>query len=489
MIIKYIKFKEVINESKDILSNRFNLITSKGINSVGKSTYCRLLFYALGYSIPPTENIKFEKIYSEIGVLVGEKEYIIKRERNILYVQNKDCSFKRQYFLPNDHIAFLSFLFNINNPMISRNLLGLMYIDQEKGWTLLNRGKVIGGIRFSIDELVAALQGVDCDELFAKRNTLEDTIDKYQSLLKMNSIKEEYYEDNDNLNILSGSEELNRRIAALQLSIKDIKNDLKEIDAIIKQDEDFFSYIESMNLSLRYGEKLIKITKDNIVNSCSTEFLRAQKSILESELYNLTNQKVMLSNKLASINEIPNLFGESAVSTEKSINKALSLLNLDVYNIQKSLDKAKSKLETINIEIRNKMRYCNEYVQKIYNLIERYSYELKIEKSITKNIDFIFTNNLKCKTGANFQKLIIAYKVAIIKVVESVINEKLILVIDSPKAKELDDTNTSLIMNFLKDKLSENQVIVASIYKQEDLFIDFNRIIRIKNKAIEKRGK
>ena len=58
---------------------------------------------------------------------------------------------------------------------------------------------------------------------------------------------------------------------------------------------------------------------------------------------------------------------------------------------------------------------------------------------------------------------------------------------DSPKAKELDDVNTKQIMDFLKDKLSENQVIVASIYSENELFTSFDKEITLNGKAIEKR--
>ena len=76
MIIKRIKLIEYPEQSEDFLNPKFNLITSNNTNSVGKSTYCRLLFYALGYPVPSTENIKFEKVKTELTILEGEKEYI-----------------------------------------------------------------------------------------------------------------------------------------------------------------------------------------------------------------------------------------------------------------------------------------------------------------------------------------------------------------------------------------------------------------------------
>lgn len=45
-----------------------------------------------------------------------------------------------------------------------------MYVDQDKGWTLLNRGTVIGKIKFSIEELLAGLNGIDIDDFDRKEN-------------------------------------------------------------------------------------------------------------------------------------------------------------------------------------------------------------------------------------------------------------------------------------------------------------------------------
>lgn len=488
MIIKRIKLIEYPEQSEDFLNPKFNLITSNNTNSVGKSTYCRLLFYALGYPVPSTENIKFEKVKTELTILEGEKEFSIMRDSKNLSIKSADNSFSQEYNLPNEHTAFLSFLFEVNSPLISKNLLGLMYIDQEKGWTLLNRGKVIGGIRFSIDELISALKGTNCDDLFAKRNALEESVEKYKSLLKMNSIKEEYYENNNNLNLLSLSEDLRRRMASLQLAIQEIKKDINDIASVIKQDTTFFTYIEAMNLYVRNGDDLIKITKDNIENSCSVEYLKAQKAILEARLNKLNNEKIKLQKEIESVETIPDLLGENkVVDTEKKINHVLSSVNIDIENIKFVLANVKEELETVKKQIRDRLRRENEYIKQVYDLFVEYAKELNVEKTISPKEDYIFTDNLKCRTGANFQKLIIAYKIAVLKVVESVINKKLFFIVDSPKAKELDDYNTKQIMEFLKAKLSENQVIIASIYSEKELFTSFDKVITLNEKAIETR--
>ena len=75
---------------------------------------------------------------------------------------------RKIYVLPEQIKELHSKIFNTENEEILNNLLGTFYFDQEKGWTLLNRGVVIGSIHFNIDELVRGISGKDCSRLFLK---------------------------------------------------------------------------------------------------------------------------------------------------------------------------------------------------------------------------------------------------------------------------------------------------------------------------------
>ena len=75
------------------------------------------------------------------------------------------------------------------------------------------------------------------------------------------------------------------------------------------------------------------------------------------------------------------------------------------------------------------------------------------------------------------------FKVAFLKVIEEVLNTKLIFVLDSPRGKELDSENLKLIMKIVEEDLAENQVIVASIYDD----FKYSSKIELKDRAIEQR--
>ena len=486
MRIEKLILEEKPNVCDDTFHENFNLITSNDTNSSGKSTYCRLIFYALGYTVPSTEGIVFDKLDTTIFIENKGKKFVVKRSAKILTVELENETWVKQYVLPEEHISFVAYVFGVDNLRVARNLLGLMYIDQEKGWTLFNRGKVIGNNRFSIDQLVAALKNIDCEELFREQEVIESEIEKYQAFLNMNSIKEEYYENNNNLELISLGEDIRRRIASVQLAIQDVRNSINEINKVIKQDKSFFEYIESMNLYIKTAEGSVKVTKNNIENSCNVEYLNAEKSLLMNQLSRLEDERTKLLREYEQVCNGTNLFGENiTVDMEKKINSVLSTINVDVETIKELLNQAKKERESVKAQIKRKIRWDNEYITEIYELFCDYARQLNVEKNISNKTDYIFTDDLKGKSGAIFQKLIIAYKVAVIKVVERAIGTELFLVIDSPKSKELDNKNTKMIMEFLKRELSDNQVIIASIFSQEDLFVDFDKVIVFKNRAIE----
>ena len=55
-VLKEGMFRKVVK-----FSEKLNIIYSKK-NSVGKTTFLRAIFYAIGYPIPSTKGIKFDKM-------------------------------------------------------------------------------------------------------------------------------------------------------------------------------------------------------------------------------------------------------------------------------------------------------------------------------------------------------------------------------------------------------------------------------------------
>lgn len=170
-------------------SDSANLIHSKQ-NSKGKTTLLRFLLYSLGYNIPNTRKIKFGRCEVET-VICTEKmgEVTLSRTANSHIVLSTSDE-RTTYVLPEQQNELHSLLFGTNNIDILENLLGAFYVDQEKGWTLLNRGVAIGSIRFSIEELIRGLSGRDCTALIQQESKPSRELGKYKQMFSVAQYQE-----------------------------------------------------------------------------------------------------------------------------------------------------------------------------------------------------------------------------------------------------------------------------------------------------------
>lgn len=482
MIIRKLVLKEGMETNVDEFSKKRNLIYSL-TNTKGKSTYLRLMFYALGYPIPNMKGVNYNNISTEITFIEKEKECVVCREGDLLFlnVNGKTLTFT----LPSEHLAFLSYIFEYENIKILKNLLGFMYVDQDKGWSLLNRGTVIGKIKFNIEELLSGLNDVDIDNLLEEKSKLQLDKDKYMAMLNIHELSEQVYERNGEVFISDMEKELIERIAYCNLKIENTKQSLVELNSVILKEKQFYDYIDSMCLSVKKDDVVIPVNRDTLVNSITNyEYLKARRSILVTDIEKLKRERSVFEVKLSDYenkNMQMSLFNDE--SKHSVIDKQLATLNIDQKVVEQLLVKSKEELKRVNSMIKKRIKDNNHYITKIYDYVLKYAKLLGVDDKMVYKDDYIFTSDLKSMSGAVLQKMVFAFKVAFLKVIEEKMNTKLIMVLDSPKGKELDDDNKQLIENLINQELRYNQVFIASIYD-----FDHDKKIQIKEQAIENRG-
>lgn len=360
-----------------------------------------------------------------------------------------------------------------------------MYIDQEKGWTLLNRGIVIGKNRFSIEELLAGLNNVNIDELIERQNKLKLNKEKYTTMLDVQELKEKVIEDNGEIFFDDTEKELNNKISYYRLKIKNEIDALNEINDVLNKDKEFFEFIDSMNLSVKQEDVIIPVNRETLLYSKQNyDFLNARKKITTINIERLKKEKKNYEIKLKEYleaNAQTNLFNSE--DDNNVIEKQLANLNIDQAALESLLEDNNAKLKNIKSEIKNNIEINNSYITKIFNYVYEFAVQLEVDDKIINKEDFIFTSDLKSLSGGVLQKIVFAFKVAFLKVVEEEMNTKLFMVLDSPKGRELDDHNMKLIEKLVESQLSDNQIFFASIYKLKN-----EKTIRIKKMAIEGRN-
>lgn len=134
------------------------------------------------------------------------------RHNNIVIIKYSD-DVEKSVDLKEDNYRLLvqSQIFNTDNYSLLKNILMPMYIDQDKGWTLLNREKVIGNNRFDISDFVASLSGVDIMVINKEIEEINKEIEKYKALSQMAILKSEFSKKyNNKIKNTKGLDERNK---------------------------------------------------------------------------------------------------------------------------------------------------------------------------------------------------------------------------------------------------------------------------------------
>ena len=94
---------------------------------------------------------------------------------------------------------------------------------------------------------------------------------------------------------------------------------------------------------------------------------------------------------------------------------------------------------------------------------------------------YLFTSNLKELSGAVLHKTVFSFRLAYIIEIEKVLGIKLPILLDSPKGKEVDDSNISKMMQILQRDFPDNQIIIASIYH----YVSNEHVITLKGQLLD----
>ena len=481
MIIKSIRLTEGMSSRFIEFSNETNLVHSQQ-NSKGKTTLLRFILYAIGYNIPNTKKIHFENCEAEI-VIISEKvgEIILCRTSDAYIVVNVQGE-RKTYVLPEQQNELHSIIFGTNNADILKNLLGVFYVDQEKGWTLLNRGVVIGKIHFNIEEFIRGLSGRDCAVLLEQEKRLSRELGKYRQMFSVAKYQETIEIDEGSLAVNSYDEMIDSELEQLKIKQKSLKKELKRIDHEIKDNKQFVKYIEDMKLIVKDPNGVeILVTADNIIGfNDSIDYLIAKHKIISAELSSVSNKISGMENK--------NSFESEQLSfweSEKMIDifdRRIASINMDAVAVSKEIKELEKNIKAVRKEISDSTKINNAVVNSLYKNVLKYAVELGVGDDESMAASYLFTSNLKELSGALLHKTVFAFRLAYIIEIKNSINLTLPIILDSPSGKEIDQNNIKLMMNILKRDFSDHQIIIASIFEYD---FDKLNVIEIINKLIE----
>ena len=480
------KFKKLVvtygkAERRFEFSEGTTLIFSKE-NSVGKSTLLRFLFYSFGYNIPGTRKISFEKAKTSLEVEIGKREFEIERYDKRLKVELLGET--REFVIPDEQDELMELLFDNSNLNILDNILGAIYLDQDKGWTLLNRGIVIGSIRFNIENLIAGLANIDISEEQEKLNVYKRQLAQYKGLAGIREYQNDFLQTNTISN-LSEVETINDKIAVLSSRKKIITTKIGELNQTVQKNKSLIAQIESLQLRVKIpnsnetipvNEKTIESYEDNVEFIQTRKWsLKEEKAKLEGEIEKLQKRKLELSGQL-------DLFGER--DEINKTNQILETISINAAAVSSKIEELTSEIKIVKEQIQKKLSSRTRLVDEMSEQILDYAARLNVEQYLSKTSNFLFMNKLKDLSGTVLHKLVLSFKLSYLKMLENNLKITLPIVLDSPGGREVTPENVSEMMEILEQDFSENQKIIASIY-DDRIEINSKIILNSKEKLFE----
>jgi len=481
MKLKRIRIKEGALERVIEFSSKVNLIFSEE-NSRGKTTLLRFILYGMGFNIPNTKKFKFERCETELIVdseTVGRITFLRYNADFIEVYYNEN---KYIYVLPEQSAELHSILFGTENLNILNNILGTFYYDQEKGWTMLNRGVVIGSIHFNIEELIRGLSGVDCGELLKEEIQLQQEREKYKQIFSVAQYREMIASAKGEISYDSYTDELSVEKNIHIIEEHRLLSELHRIDRTLKDNRQFKKYISEMKLVVQTSSgELIPVTENNILGLNDTiDLLIAKRKLISSKLVEIRKNIERLCDEQED--EVEQLAFYESESMIEIFDKKIINLPINSVAVKEEITKLEKRLKFIRKQIDEITKANTDLISSMYNTVVKYGRELEIGDEATIAKSYLFTSNLKELTGAVLHKTVFAFRLAYMVEVEKFLNIKLPIILDSPRGKEVDENNIKIMMNILKRDFPENQIIIASIYKYD--FDELN-VIKINNRLIE----
>lgn len=460
----------IAGESADF--GMHTLVTSRH-NSSGKTTFLRLILFSLGWNIPSTKGINFDELNTSIIFHTDDNaQFTFERYKRSITVYKEEKIFG-EYSVKSDLPTLLSIYTGITQPQLLNNLLGTFYFDQEKGWTLLNRGVTIGSNHFQIESFLEGLIGADQSELRKQLKDNSRKIDGYEVLRKTLEYQNTLKEDESKLD-WDSFDDMNAKYREIDLDIRRLTKQIESLRKSLKDNKRFLEMIDGFGLRAvtESGEELV-ISKDNIIGfDDNQELIKARMSVLNRKYDYLLKDRMDVKKSLSEQSQLFN-----AQSQLDRFNASVTKLNMDVTTIDSVIDNIKKDNKQIKDHIKDQLK-TGDYANELYELIVKFSKFLKIDNYLAKSKDFIFTSDLKKYSGAILHLLVFAFRMAYLHLLQEKTQRYYPIIIDSPFGKEITEQNVSLMYDLLSRYFPNNQIITASIediskFTDVDQFISF----------------
>ena len=316
----------------------------------GKTTLIRFIIYGLGFDVPITHGLDPTSYRITIDLDCNGSHFILNRRGRKIDLTHDDQT--SVHVVDPSNVSLLSRITGCDNLGLLSNILGTFYIDQESGWMVFNRGKVISKQDYNIDRLIYSMSGLD-ETIFSKKRIVDKEIQNNKDIINQfesQSGLDDYDEDDSHVSqeILN----LKQRLNVLEFDLKEHRRSKRIYESIKKQNDELIKLIDSLQLKIVHGEEYIAVTRDNILSFNDSQDL--QKAMILQEDAIISDLSSQISELKASLDDLiirdgvdSALYSKGARRAIKIDKKAaefnLSLLREDKKIIESQIEESVSK--------------------------------------------------------------------------------------------------------------------------------------------------
>jgi len=439
----------------------FNYIYSPK-NVTGKSTFMRLLLYTLGFTIPNTRKVKFEDFTIEMEIEINGNLIQIKRKDKKLWINDVE------FTLPSEIKIVHATIFQEESIDLIENFLGAIYIDQDRGWTLLNRGVVIGRIKFFVEEFLHGMKGKDADiETKIALRKINDELEKYKQMRTLAVYKEQIMEATGENNFNRGEISFDTHTEKLQKDHKELlymksklEKEINFLERTIAEDKKFIERLEYYNIFVRTesGES-VPVTRKTIENyTDNTELNKIEIRRAQIALRKINEDIAKINREINSQSLF--LDGETVI---EHFDRKISDIPIDKESVERIIaNLTKEQIQYRNI-LKESAQINNNWVDKLNLYIKNYAKELQIDEYL-KDHEYVFIRDLKGISGAIYHKMVFIFRISYARVLSEKLGYKVPIFIDSPNGREIERQAVDYMLELLERDFLGHQIFIATIF-------------------------
>lgn len=254
------------------------------------------------------------------------------------------------------------------------------------------------------------------------------------------------------------------KLDQLKVEHDSLKKEIKRLDDNIKNNRKTIELIDDMKLVIRLsdGQELC-VTRDMIVGATdSIDLLQAKKKLLISRSERVLRDIDSLELEIKEEEQQLTLFPTETLAD--IFDRKMADVDINPIDVKRVIENLEKERTALNEQISQITNDSNDVTQSMIKTVQKYMGELGDTDAEKMTWKYLFTSNLKELSGSVLHKTVFSFRLAYIIEIEKVLGIKLPILLDSPKGKEVDDSNINKMMQILQRDFPANQIIIASIY-------------------------